>query len=130
MTPRTVLAPLIATLTATALLALPDSCSISLGDTALPPKAVASLRTLAARLEATTRPVTTKPDLVLTVEDTTTGTEELLTVWFDDHFLYRGEYLDAWRERMTSDSAVGYRLNAEIERVLRQLRTSNPDEEP
>lgn len=105
---------------------IPDPCTVTIADTPLTEVQTAKLRDLAAALRTTTHAATSKPDLELEVVVPGVEGEELISVWLEERFLYEGQYLDAWSERMQSDAARGFRIDDETHALLRELGRAHP----
>lgn len=101
---------------------IPEDAAITLGDSALKDAQIARLRELAGDLQRTTEAVTTKPDFEFRIQAPGVKEPDVFSVWLEERFLYGGFYLDAWTERMQSDVAQGYRLDATTRQFLQELR--------
>ncbi len=110
---------------------LPEKGAYSIGGKALSEKQTTDLRARLAGLRPVAREMYRRADCVITI-DTAEG-QEVYSVWlpggaradkkraFAGGFIYRGDDLSAWSERMAGRRSKGHRIDSATAALLRDL---------
>jgi len=101
-------------------IAVPEGATIAIRDSMLSDSQDTAVRELLGGLSPGRGSPVTKPDVVFIAESADNSTA-IYSVWISERFVYDGDHLDAWHERMARDTAEGYRLTKSEAKQIRAI---------
>ncbi len=97
---------------------LNESDRVTINKTVLSKDQISDLNFLLNDLRATSEDTYSKPNY--TIRSKVGSETKIISVFVKESFVYKGDYLNSWTERMTGEGSKGYKLNSKLLSKLKE----------